>query len=204
MWKNTLQVDLTPLLGQGSHELRIEVENQNGYPALIAYCKSLKLFSGEDWEASRDGKIWTQALSAGRMKLSPISRKFQRADRAFFSKLYVFLPVFIMVFICSLLYHQKDRHVWMNYITPSSRGIRWILIGSWVILAINNIGKIPMYIGMDVGGHLKYILYVAENWRIPLPSEGWQMFEAPFFYIISAAIYKFCLNLMRCVVSGAG
>lgn len=195
MWKNTFQIDLGPSLNQGSHELRIEVINQNGYPALIAYSKSLKLFSGEHWEGSCDGKTWTQALSASRMKLSSLSRKFQRTDRAFFSKLYIFLPVFIMVFSCSLLcLQQKDRYSWLKYITPTAGGIRWILIGSWVILAINNIGKIPVYIGMDISEHLKYILYVAENWRIPLPSEGWQMFEAPFFYIISAVIYNFFLN----------
>ncbi|MGD9106843.1 MAG: hypothetical protein PVJ50_05535 [Desulfobacterales bacterium] len=193
-WKRVYHVDLTPELGRGSHEIRIEVLNQNGYPALIAYCKPLKLYTGEHWEGSRDSKIWTQALPAKRMQVPALSGKFQRADLAFLSKLHFFMPVFIIVFLLSFFCLQKDQHHWFNPYIPTARQMRWVLLVSWSILAINNLGKIPMYIGMDWNQHLKYILYVAEHRRIPLPSEGWQMFEAPMFYIISAVIYKFLLN----------
>jgi len=43
---------------------------------------------------------------------------------------------------------------------------------------------------MDLHQHVAYVLYVAETHRIPLPGEGIQMFESPFFYMLSAALYK--------------
>ena len=61
-WKHAFHVELIPSLSRGPHELRIEVINQSGYPALIAYCKSLKLYTGEDWKGSIDGKTWTNAV----------------------------------------------------------------------------------------------------------------------------------------------
>jgi hypothetical protein len=57
-------------------------------------------------------------------------------------------------------------------------------------MAINNITKIPLDIGMDIKGHMEYIKYIVDNMRIPLAIEGWQMFQPPLFYIVSAIIYK--------------
>ena len=45
-----------------------------------------------------------------------------------------------------------------------------------------------MYAGMDWTEHLKYIEYVASTWHVPLPSEGWQMFQPPLYYFISALL----------------
>jgi hypothetical protein len=47
---------------------------------------------------------------------------------------------------------------------------------------------------MDYPYHLQYISYVANNWSIPLASDGAQMFQSPLYYIISALLWKF-LNL---------
>jgi tetratricopeptide (TPR) repeat protein len=77
---------------------------------------------------------------------------------------------------------------------PTAKGIRWILLMAWVILAINNVGKVPFYLGMDIGGHIEYIRFVSEKMKIPLATDGWQMFQPPLFYLLSAIIYKFCLT----------
>ena len=194
-WKKVYQVDLAPALSPGSHELHIKVLNQNGHPALLAYCKRLTLFTGEHWEVSKDGKTWTQALSVNKTRPSlEMSREFQRADQAFFSQLPVFLPIFILVFFLSLLSTQRDRPHWLACIIPTAKGIRWILLASWIILAINNIGKISLSYGMDISGHMEYILYVGNNMRLPLATDGWTMFQPPLFYMLCAIIYNFFLN----------
>lgn len=193
-WKNVDRVDFTPMLTPGRHELQVAVLNQNGHPALLAYCESLNIFSGKGWEASRDGKTWTRAMTVNETPSIHISRRFQRADRALFSNLYVFSPIFVIIFICSLVCSRKDRYPWTIYFIPTAATVRWILLVAWVVLAVNNIGKIPLHMGMDIIGHIKYVLYVVDNGRIPLPTEGWQMFQAPFFYMISAIICKFFLN----------
>jgi hypothetical protein len=208
-WKQAFQVDITEWLNPGKHEIRIAVMNQNGHPALIAYCEALGIATGEHWEAASDGKIWKPALSvkSGQYpiecyrQLNPnpapvdaqisLPKKFQRADQAFLSMLPVFLPIFITVFILSVLSARKERPAWLKPPLVTAAGVRWIVLIAWVCLAINNIGKMPLYAGMDSDQHLKYIEYVANTWRIPLATEGWQMFQPPLFYIISALFYKF-------------
>ena len=208
-WKQAFQVDITERLNPGKHEIRIAVMNQNGHPALIAYCEALGIATGEHWEAAIDGKIWKPALSVKSWQypvdcyrqlninpalvdeLIPLPKKFQRADQAFLSKLPVFLPIFITVFIFSVLSSRKERPAWLKSPLITAGGVRWIVLTAWICLAINNIGKIPLYAGMDSDQHLKYIEYVATTWRIPLATEGWQMFQPPLFYIISALFYKF-------------
>jgi len=188
-WKQIRCLDLSSKLSPGFHEIRFVVQNQNGHPALMAYCPSLKIFTGEQWEASDDGNAWSKAMLADKMEPLPLSRSFPRADRAFLRELPIFVPVFILVFAFSL-WVAKAAKKGHPSLMPTAGRLRWILISLWVILALNNIGKIPLVIGMDVAEHMEYIRYIANNWNIPLATEGWQMFQPPFFYLVSAVIYK--------------
>ena len=194
-WKKVYHIDLSSALTPGIHDLRIEVLNKNGHPAVLAYCKPLKIFTGEHWEGSIDSTTWLPALSVN--KTQPpleLSRKFQRADQAFISKLHVYLPIFIMVFVCSLFLTEQNRPLWLARVIPSVKGMRWILMASWMLLSINNIRKIPLLYGMDITGHMEYIRYVADNMSIPLATDGWTMFQPPLFYVLSAIVYKFFTN----------
>jgi hypothetical protein len=192
-WKKDRCVDLISVLTPGVHDLRIVVKNQNGHPALIAYCKSLGLFTSDNWEASIDGKRWTKALPVNETPALPLSRNFQRADHALISNLYLYVPLFIIVFVLSLLSIRFWQPYWFFRLILTTKSIRWILLVVWVIMAINNITKIPLDMGMDIKGHIQYIMYIVDNMRIPLSTDGWQMFQPPFFYIISACIYKFSI-----------
>lgn len=42
----------------------------------------------------------------------------------------------------------------------------------------------------DVEGHIKYIEYVAQNFKIPHPDICWECHQAPLYYILAGAIYK--------------
>ncbi|MEN6320292.1 MAG: hypothetical protein ABFD82_16260 [Syntrophaceae bacterium] len=193
-WKKDHCVDLISVLTPGVHDLRIAVKNQNGHPALIAYCKSLRLFTSDSWEVSIDGKTWTKALPVNETPTLPLSRNFQRADYALISNLHLYAPLFIIVFMLSLLSMRFGKPCWLFRFMPTTKSIRWILLVMWVIMAINNITKIPLDMGMDIKGHIQYIKYIVDNMHIPLATDGWQMFQPPLFYIISACIYKFSLN----------
>jgi 4-amino-4-deoxy-L-arabinose transferase-like glycosyltransferase len=69
--------------------------------------------------------------------------------------------------------------------------MRWFLLALWAILAINNILKVPIELGMDAQQHYEYIEYVNNTRRIPLAPEGWQMFQSPLYYILSALVWQF-------------
>jgi hypothetical protein len=189
-WKKRRQIDLISALMPGVHELYFEVRNHNGHPALLAYCEPLNLYTGEHWESSTDGRSWHKALPVNDTPPLPLSRTLQRADRALISNLYLYVPIFLLVFLCTLLFSNPGSPAWTAKYRPTASMVRWILLSSWVIMAVNNIWKIPPDIGMDIKGHMQYITYLYENMRIPLATEGWQMFQPPLFYVLSAVVYK--------------
>ncbi len=68
----------------------------------------------------------------------------------------------------------------------------WVLVGGvmvgWAVLLVWAWGHVSSLVGFDVRGHLEYIQYVRENWRIPLAHEGWQMYQAPLYYMAAASL----------------
>jgi len=189
-WKTRYHVDIGGAISPGVHELSITVLNRNGPAAVLAYCKTLKLFSGQDWEASRDQRIWTPAISVDKPWPAPISRRFPRTDKALVSQIHLLLPVFFIVFFWTLVWHLVgERCAWMGQIKPNASRIRWLLLAAWGVLAANNIGEFPLLAGFDVTGHMEYIRYVAETGLIPLATDGWQMFQSPLYYLVSAPLY---------------
>lgn len=186
-WKTPVEVDLARYLGPGVHELGVRVTNNYGPAALLAYSAEIGIATGSSWEASKDEVNWAPAAEADRYRYADISRLFPRADRAFVSSLYLIIPVFSVIFLLTLGREKGVRicSAWM----PCPSMVRWAILLAWAVLIINNIGKVP-FAGFDVAAHIEYIQYIAENWRIPLATEGWQMFQSPLYYIVSALPYK--------------
>ena len=56
----------------------------------------------------------------------------------------------------------------------------------WVALFCNNASMLPHLGGFDKGGHSDYIDYIQKHWALPLPNQGWEMFQPPLYYGISA------------------
>lgn len=67
-----------------------------------------------------------------------------------------------------------------------------ILIG--VVILVVNVHNTVNYkyarACFDWGGHVEYIKYVASKWRTPVATEGWEMFQPPLYYFLSAFIYR--------------
>ncbi|MCE5262876.1 MAG: hypothetical protein LLG97_05005 [Deltaproteobacteria bacterium] len=194
-WKEPHHLDMVPWLKTGKHALRIDVSNLNGHPALLAYCKSLGLFSSASWEASNDGQEWTPALPVDQISPLSISRQFPRSDQAIRSLFPLFLSVFSLSFFLSL---RSDSHLSafpFSKVTLSASAVRWLLLAGWLVMAVNNFWKLPLEMGMDAKGHLQYIQFLFENGRIPLATEGWQMFQPPLYYLLASAGYQSFLSL---------
>ena len=194
-WKKRYRIDIAPYLSAGTHEIFIKVLNAKGHPALLAYCPALGMRTGNGWEAGADGKNWVPAVPIDPVSPAGLSRRFLRADRAFLKKLPVFTFITVMVFLFAYLLRSEGHRPWVDRFRPSAGRIRFVMMGLWALMALNNIAKIPSDVGMDLHQHVAYILSVAETHRIPLPGEGVQMFESPFFYMLSAALYKMLAHL---------
>ncbi|WLT30602.1 hypothetical protein [Geothrix sp. PMB-07] len=183
-WRDQRFVTL-PTLSPGTHRLILAVQSADSHPAVLAYCKTLKIQTGPDWETTKDGgRTWRPAMLARSPHRPEISFAFPTSIQALQQVAPWLMLVFSVTVGWSLL--RLKKNVWM----PAASTFRWALLILWVLLAANNIFRIPLGIGMDSAGHLEYIKAVALNGRIPLATEGWQMFQAPLAYILYAAIYN--------------
>lgn len=197
-WKQIINIDITEVLKPGTHRLDIGVENRNGHPALLAYSKTLHLVTNEDWLATNDLKKWSSALSTNTLQYpidlndpQIISYKFQRTDYALLSHLPLYLSIFISIFFLTLLSSLKRNFNWLNFNgIVKANHVHWFVLCAWIVMAINNMIKLPLYVGMDYPEQLKYIKYIVDNGSIPLATEGWQMFQPPLYYLLSALLYK--------------
>jgi tetratricopeptide (TPR) repeat protein len=97
---------------------------------------------------------------------------------------------------------------WFNRLLPSpglaaNPLLRWqtvfplILVAAlWVVLFVHNTRLVPHGMGFDAGEHLDYITYLQQHRALPLPDKGWEMFQPPLYYVISAtALSSFGLKV---------
>lgn len=188
-WKQPRGIDLGGLPA-GDHELKLVVTNDNGPPCLLAYCPPLRIFTGQSWQASTDAKNWATAAAVDAYRPAPLSRKFPRADVALLRSLPLLLAVFAFAALWTLALHsQWPVSPLVRRLTPRASTWRGLLMGAVGLMAMNNIFKLPFYYGFDFQGQIEYIQHVARQWRIPLPTEGWTMFQAPLYYLLSAPLY---------------
>ena len=63
-----------------------------------------------------------------------------------------------------------------------------------IIMLVVNVHNTVLYphtrSGFDWSGHVEYIKDMASKWRPPLATDGWEMFQPPFYYFCSAIIYR--------------
>ena len=60
--------------------------------------------------------------------------------------------------------------------------------GLWLILHWHNARILPALVGFDASHHPNYIRYLQEYHRLPLPTQGMEMFHPPLYYLISAVV----------------
>jgi hypothetical protein len=184
-WRSPRQIDLAPVLAPGRHELMIVVRNVNAPPALAAASAPLGIATGPQWQA-RCSTDWTQAAVASQPLATPLAGQFPSVAASFL----FCLPVWIAVCAGAIAWSRWGR----ARLDPNR--LRWALLAGWALLALNNIVKFPVGLGHDVAQHMDYVRIVAEQWRIPLATEGWQMFQSPLYYLICAPFYLLFSALM--------
>jgi hypothetical protein len=168
-WRTERRVDLGELR-PGKHELRVAVFNQDGPNALWA--------PGEGWESSRDEKTWTPAVPAARAEPHELSLSFGTAGGAVAGLLRLFVPLFALVVAGCFALPRP----------PRAAELRWLLHAAWGALVLNAAGKLALTTGFDASAHLEYLRFVADNKRLPGVLEGWQMFQAPLYYVVAAPL----------------
>jgi tetratricopeptide (TPR) repeat protein len=63
-----------------------------------------------------------------------------------------------------------------------------LIILAWVILFANNLPQLSGLFGFDRDGHQQYIDFILQQKALPLADQGWQMYQPPLYYVLSALI----------------
>ncbi len=194
-WKQEYNIRL-PDLTLGRHEIWIVALNRGAYPAIKVSSEQLGIHTNSDWETTVNGREWTRAVLASDTKadLGPLFDDYPSVAKSF-RLLWPWLAgVFGLTFLCFYRPFQPPEQP--NRWTLSPPMFRWGLFGFWLIMAINNIGRVPWTIGFDVNEHINYVKFVAQRGKLPLATDGWQMFQSPLIYALAAPFYAlFAENL---------
>jgi hypothetical protein len=182
VWVDQKRVaDGRPVLSAGYHLVRVDVVNDNG-PSLVRVDAPALSIPADAWRASDDGgRSWVRAVPADESWEPALAPQIDPPWR----DLLRLSPVLVGLTVIGTfaLLRRPTAVDW-------GRRVRWVVLGGWVVLAINNITKVPLAIGYDVDSHYQYIRYVAEHLRLPPANGGWQFFQAPLYYIVSAGLER--------------
>lgn len=195
-WRAPRHVALPAHLAAGRHELQITVSNVAGPPLLLAYCEALALRTGSDWSSQTGGGAWAAALDADELPAPELTGMFPRVSEAFGSLVPWLAAVFLAAAGLSLAWERRWLPAALSEKQWSS-GLFAFFIGiAWCVLIVNNLPRLPPAMGMDARGHLEYMEYLRENLAVPLASDGWQMFQPPLYYAVSALFARPLISMM--------
>ena len=194
-WKQEYDIQL-PDLTLGRHEIWVVALNRGAYPAIKVSCEQLGIHTNPDWETTVNGREWTQAVltSDNTTDLGPLLDDYPSVAKSF-RLLWPWLAgVFGLTFLCCYMsFPQRENP---NCWTLSPSIFRWGLVGLWLLMAINNIGRVSWTIGFDISEHINYVKFISERGKLPLATDGWQMFQSPLIYAVAAPFYTmFAKNL---------
>jgi dolichyl-phosphate-mannose-protein mannosyltransferase len=178
-WNEPRTVELASALAPGEHELEIEITHA-GANALTASVEPLAVATGTHWLArGRDG-VWRNAALAARPTPSRVAEQMAVFARPALGWL-AGAALFALGFGALL----RKRH---RILKCSTAQLRWFLLGIWSLVAVNDFAKLPVTMGMDFSGHIDYVKFIVDRGALPLATDGWEMFQAPLYYLLCAGI----------------
>jgi Dolichyl-phosphate-mannose-protein mannosyltransferase len=187
-WKSPIVVDLAPHLTPGEHELLIKVHHVNGPPAMLAYSEALGLVSDDSWDATIDGgKHWSPARTADALRATEQRARARTGPQALSDIAPLLAVAGTGVLALSLWRDRRMRRAGSVDGIRWAAWIRWSVLGAWLLLIVHNVSRIPPNIGFDPAGHLAYIETIRSEHRLPLATDGWQMFQSPLYYLFAAS-----------------
>jgi hypothetical protein len=197
-WKKTSIPEITKYLKEGTNTIKVKVTCDYGPPALWLYTEGLEnnLKTDSSWTISVTGRSPLAASLANDCLVHPISKEGIKPYKAAIQKLPNLILFFVISFAIFWLHRYKhknatlNRHPVMGLLTFNPRSVLIISIVAWIILYITNMPKIPLTLGFDAIGHLQYVQYLLDHHALPPAVEGWQAYNPPVFYLVSAIIFS--------------
>jgi tetratricopeptide (TPR) repeat protein len=204
-WKRRHTSEVATFLKPGENEISLTVSNSLGPPALWLSLKweTQSLLSDPDWQVSLVGAAWQRAVLASEPPaIRPGNRLFGR--ELMISSVRRTWPGLLLILLISTVAFGgcnrflKPQSASLPNSSASVGGANRLAIAplvvlvvislSWIVLFCNNLPQIAALFGFDRDGHQQYIDYVLSKKALPLANEGWQMYQPPLFYVLSALV----------------
>jgi tetratricopeptide (TPR) repeat protein len=186
-------IDVAAQLHAGTNVIEARVFNYNGPPALWLRLTTnqLALRSDETWEASFTGSSWRRAALATRPKAPGPGNPIAGGQHTFgtLKKVWPFWILFAVIAGSAIVVWRRASK------KPRSTRetiVLLIIVGLWLLLFWNNDRLLPFHRGFDSKPHLNYINYIQQHRSLPLPTDGWEMYQPPLYYLIAAASLSVC------------
>jgi hypothetical protein len=199
-WKSARTVDLTGLLHAGTNVLTIWVTNVAGPPALWLRLETGQgtIASDESWEASLAGAAWQKARLATRPPEIGPDNPLDAGERTLDSLKRVWPLLAGFAAACLLLMrfvHRRSRRqdqprMTRLTLTPA----RWIgvlfvvVVVARAALFLHDVPLLPPNLGFDAPAHEDYVRFIQQKHALPLPSDGWEMYQPPLYYAAGALL----------------
>ncbi len=190
-WYRGSAVDLAPLLKPGPNELVAVAENSTGPPLfrLTGEGGGASLSTPGGWGVSMNGREWVRPQLANERLPFPAALQYPSAWRGLLGGWPWLAGLAALALALAFGLGAARSRGWAaleGRLAPSR--LRWLMLGLFAALCLHNFLRLPPWIGFDVPGHLSYIAYLLQHHRLPLATEGWQMFESPLFYVLGALV----------------
>jgi Flp pilus assembly protein TadD len=193
-WKKIASVDVGEQLRAGTNVVEVRVVNRNGPPALWLALRGdqLSVATDQNWEVAFAGSSWRHAALATAAKTPGRGNAVTGGERTFDAAQKLW-PLWILLLAVAgagiILWRVSSKQLTS---VSLERVILLLVSGLWLLLFWNNTRLLPFHAGFDAEEHLKYIDYIQKRWSLPLPTEGWEMYQPPLYYFIAAIILSFC------------
>lgn len=187
-WREVRSVELPPL-APGPHRIEAFVVNHNGPALWQAWCEPVGLSASSGWEARVSGIEWRPAKSVHAPWIPSTARQAPSLAEALRSRGWVLVAIF-GGWLAVLAGLERRTRLVPTAEQPGrvAARVRWLIIGLWGLLAVNNELKLPFY-GFDSKAHSDYMLFILQRRRIPFADDGWQMFQSPLYHLLGAAVF---------------
>ena len=192
-WKVAIPYDLGPALRGGPNEVRIRVHNRVAPPALLVEGPT-EIRTDEQWMVATSNEKHGEARATVAFRdekfLAPQPNAL-RASPWFHVWAAAFAAYCAFVLYAALPRRppgpapDQQRSAWQR-----RGGALCLFVGAVVgVVQLHNAWVYPSTRGFDAIQHADYVRLVAEQWRVPDVSDGWEMSQPPLYYVLGACVY---------------
>jgi hypothetical protein len=188
-WVASSLYEIGQVLREGRNEVTITVENRRGPPALLVEGEMPELSTGPAWQAvSEDGGSAAPARLLAEGLTHPMQGAFPTARDGLFRVAPFLVTAFLVGFLAAAYLSASGNLRRTQMVTPSR--LRWLLICAWLVLCTNGLRWLLPDAGFDAEAHLRYVGFILEHGRLPLAGDGWQTFQSPLYYQLTATLSR--------------